>query len=96
MNPAVPDAWRQSCTIVNARGLHARAAAKLVRLAGEHDADVLVEKDGMQVPATSILGLMMLAAGRGSTLMLEARGRDAEAALAALVGLVERGFDESD
>ena len=96
MSDAAPEGLRRRCTIVNARGLHARAAAKLVRLAGEHDALVLVEKDGVQVPATSILGLMMLAAGRGSALVLEARGPGAEAALAALAGLVERGFDERD
>ena len=85
-----------SCTIVNSRGLHARAAAKFVRLAATFDAEVIVERDGARVPATSILGLMMLAAARGSDLLLEADGAEAEAALAALVALVENGFDESD
>lgn len=101
-DPAGPDAdpaakvLRASCTIVNMRGLHARAAAKLVRLAATFDAEVMVERDGSRVPATSILGLMMLAAARGSTLALEARGAKAEAALAALVALIENGFDEED
>ena len=85
-----------SCTIVNTRGLHARAAAKFVRLAGTFDAEVVVEREGAEVPATSILGLMMLAASRGSTLAMAARGPDAEAALRAIVTLVERGFDETD
>lgn len=89
-------AQRARCTIVNSRGLHARAAAKFVKLAETFDAEVTVEPDGAKVPATSILGLMMLAAGRGSTLALEARGPEAAAALAALVALVEQGFDETD
>jgi phosphocarrier protein len=84
------------CTIVNTRGLHARAAAKFVRLAETFDAEVVVERDGATVPATSILGLMMLAASRGSSLAMAARGADAETALQALVTLVERGFDETD
>ena len=84
------------CTIVNSRGLHARAAAKLVRLAATFTAEVIVERDGARVPATSILGLMMLAAGRGSELDMEAHGPDAGAALDALVELIGRGFDESD
>ena len=84
------------CTIVNSRGLHARAAAKLVRLAATFTAEVIIERDGTRVPATSILGLMMLAAGRGAELDMEARGPDAAAALQALVALVERGFDETD
>jgi phosphocarrier protein len=84
------------CTIVNGRGLHARAAAKLVRLAATFDAEVIIERDGARVPATSILGLMMLAAGRGAELRMEARGPDAAAALAALMALVAQGFDETD
>jgi len=81
-------------TIVNERGLHARAAARFVRLAEGFEADVTVSRDDVTVPGTSILGLMMLAAARGTRLRLEARGRDAEAALGALADLVERGFDE--
>lgn len=85
-----------SCTIVNSRGLHARAAAKFVRLAATFDAEVTVERDGAAVPATSILGLMMLGAARGAELAMAAEGPDAEAALSALVALVEKGFDETD
>ena len=81
--------------IVNRRGLHARAAAKLVRTAEAFTADITVTKDDMTVGATSILGLMMLAAGAGTTLRIEAEGVDAEAALRALVDLIGRGFDES-
>ena len=85
-----------SCTVVNSRGLHARAAAKFVRLAATFDAEVMVERDGAQVPATSILGLMMLGACRGAELTMVADGAEAEVALAALVALVARGFDETD
>ncbi len=87
---------RATCTIVNSRGLHARAAAKFVRLAAAFDAEVTIERDDMRVPATSILGLMMLAAARGADLAMEARGPQAEAALAGLRALIERGFDETD
>jgi phosphocarrier protein HPr len=92
--PAAPLSAR--CTIVNSRGLHARAAAKLVRLAATFAAEVTIEREGARIPATSILGLMMLAAGRGSELELEASGPEAAAALTALVALIERGFDETD
>jgi phosphocarrier protein HPr len=80
--------------VCNARGLHARAAAKLVRLADTFDAVVVVGKDDAQVTATSILGLMMLGAAMGSTLRLSARGQEAEQALAAIAALIQRGFDE--
>ena len=79
---------------MNQRGLHARAAAKFVRAAGEFEAAVEVTRDDTTVAGTSILGLMLLGAGIGSTLTLKAEGTDAEAAIAALAGLVERGFDE--
>ncbi|HEY0134918.1 MAG TPA: HPr family phosphocarrier protein [Nannocystis sp.] len=81
-------------TIVNQRGLHARAAAKFVRAAGEFEAAVAVTRDDTTVAGTSILGLMLLGAGIGSTLTLKAEGTDAEAAIAAIADLVERGFDE--
>lgn len=83
-----------TCTIVNRRGLHARATAKLVRVAEQFDAEVSIQKDGMAVSGTSILGLMTLAAGQGTGLVLEARGNEAEAALDALADLIARGFDE--
>ncbi len=81
-------------TVVNSRGLHARAAARFARLAESFDAEVTVRRDDLAVPATSILGLMMLAAAPGTELHLEARGSEADAALEALADLVRRGFDE--
>jgi phosphocarrier protein len=86
---------RASVTIVNRRGLHARAAAKFVKVAEQFAADVEVVKDDMVVCGTSIMGLMVLAAALGAQLEIRARGREAAGALAALVALVERGFDES-
>ena len=85
-----------SATIVvrNIKGLHARASAKFVKCAETFNANVQVTRDGQTVGATSIMGLMMLAAGPGSTLAIEAQGPDAEAALAALLALVADGFGE--
>jgi phosphocarrier protein HPr len=80
--------------VVNERGMHARASAKFVKLAAEFDAEITVSRDGQTVDARSIMGLMMLAAGPGSTIELKAEGADAQAALDALVELVERRFDE--
>jgi phosphocarrier protein len=80
----------------NRRGLHARAAAKFVTLAERFSASVDVLKDGQTVSARSIMGLMMLGAGPGSTLELQADGMDAREAIDALVALVEAGFDERD
>jgi len=81
-------------TIVNELGLHARAAAKFVKLAQGFSATVKVEKDGQQVSGSSILGLMMLAAAPGDAIEIAAEGSDAEAAVSALAELVARGFDE--
>ena len=78
----------------NIKGLHARASAKFVKCAETFNAAVSVTRDGQTVGATSIMGLMLLAAGPGSTLDIEGYGPDAEAALAALVALVEDGFGE--
>jgi phosphocarrier protein len=83
-----------SVTIVNSRGLHARAAAKFVKLADSFDAVVNVERGGVTVDGRSIMGLMMFGAGPGSELHLSATGAAAAAALAALADLVARGFDE--
>jgi phosphocarrier protein HPr len=88
------EVWRHEVTIVNRRGLHARAAARFVRVAEQFAAEVQVAKDDMLVSGISIMGLMMLAATAGSSLEISARGREAEAAIAALVALVESGFDE--
>jgi len=78
----------------NLKGLHARASAKFVKCAETFDAAVSVTREGTTVGATSIMGLMMLAAGPGATLDISAQGPDAEAALEALVGLVADGFGE--
>ena len=80
--------------IVNKKGLHARASAKFVRCAEEFDAAILVTREGQSVGGTSIMGLMMLAAGPGTTIRIEATGAQAEAAVAALVALVSSGFGE--
>ncbi len=82
--------------IRNKRGLHARASAKFVTLASGFDAVVTVSKDGACVTGTSIMGLMMLAAAPGDTVDLAASGTQADAALAALVALIEGKFGESD
>ena len=85
---------QRSVEIVNERGLHARASARFVKLAGQFEAEVTVTKDGATVDARSIMGLMMLAAGPGSVIEITAEGPDAHAAAAALVELVEGRFDE--
>jgi phosphocarrier protein HPr len=83
-------------TICNRRGLHARAAAKFVATAERYAAAVEVEAHGQPVSAQSIMGLMMLGAGIGSTLELRAEGWDAKEVLEALTALVESGFNEQD
>ena len=80
--------------IPNKKGLHARASAKFVRCAGEFTATVRVTREGHTVVGTSIMGLMMLAAGQGHSILIETEGPDAAAALEALITLVESGFDE--
>lgn len=80
--------------IVNERGLHARASAKFVKLAAGFDAEVTVSRDGQTVDARSIMGLMMLAAGPGSTIEIAAEGPEAVDALDALCALVANRFDE--
>ena len=80
--------------ITNRRGLHARASARFVTLASEFDAVATVSKDGHSVTGTSIMGLMMLAAAPGDTIEISAEGAQADAALAALVRLVETKFGE--
>ena len=80
--------------ITNQRGLHARASAKFVKCAEAFDAEITVSRDGMSVPATSIMGLMMLGAAMGTAIMVEAKGPQADAALEALAQLVDSKFDE--
>lgn len=81
-------------TIVNRKGLHARASARFVKCAETFKANIQVTRDGQTVGGTSIMGLMMLAAGPGSTLHITAEGPDGPEALEALVELVEAGFGE--
>ncbi|MCX7348864.1 MAG: HPr family phosphocarrier protein [Alphaproteobacteria bacterium] len=80
--------------ITNQRGLHARASAKFVKCAEAFDAEITVTRDGMSVPATSIMGLMMLGAAMGTSIMVEASGNQAGEALEALAQLVDSKFDE--
>ena len=89
-----PPSTAREMRLSNMRGLHARASAKFVRLAGDFDAEITVEKDGLSVCGTSIMGLMLLAAAQGDRLVISARGRDAEAALDALGKLIEGRFEE--
>ncbi len=88
------DAVIRVVPIVNARGLHARASAKLTRLAVKFDADITVSKDGYTVSARSIMGLLTLGAAMGSSIELKATGAQATAAIDALSELVARKFDE--
>jgi phosphocarrier protein len=82
--------------IVNKLGLHARAAAKLTHLAGGFQCEVWISRAGRRVNAKSIMGVMMLAAGQGTSVLLEAEGADAEQALAALGGLIADKFGEGE
>jgi phosphocarrier protein HPr len=83
-------------TIPNKKGLHARASAQFVRCASGYDAEIRVTREGHTVGGTSIMGLMMLAAGQGHSIVIEAEGTDAHAAMEALIALVESGFGEDD
>lgn len=80
--------------IKNKRGLHARAAAKFVALAGSFTSDIYVERNGQTVSGRSIMGLMMLAASTGTEIRVCAQGDDAEQALGAIKTLTENKFDE--
>ena len=80
--------------IANKLGLHARAAAKLVTLAQKFKSEIHIKKDNREVSGKSIMGVMMLAAGKGSRITLRAEGPDAEKALDALEALIARKFDE--
>jgi phosphocarrier protein len=86
----------RTVSIVNRRGLHARAAARLVNTAERFTANLDVVRDGQAVSARSIMGLMMLGAGIGSTVELRAEGWDAHEALDAIAALIESGFHEQD
>lgn len=83
-------------TISNKLGLHARASAKLVQLASRYKSSVFISARGREVNAKSIMGLMLLAAPKGTQIKLRTEGEDADAALAAAVDLFERKFDEGE
>jgi phosphocarrier protein HPr len=85
---------RRTAKIVNTKGLHARAAAKLCKMADQFNACVTVSKGDLQVSGSSIMGLLMLAAAQGTEVHLETSGADAENAMTALFELIENGFDE--
>ena len=87
---------RAETEIVNKLGLHARAAAKLTQLASGFAADVWVSRNARRVNAKSIMGVMMLAAGKGSTIVVETEGHDADAALAAVITLIADRFGEGE
>jgi phosphocarrier protein len=87
-------AVKREVEIANKRGLHARASAKFVTLASEIDAMIEVEKDGNRVCGTSIMGLMMLGAAMGDTIVIHVEGVGADAALERLVALIEERFGE--
>ena len=82
--------------VMNRKGLHARASAAFVKCVERFDAEVAVTKDGQTVSGSSIMGLMMLAAGAGSTILIETEGPEAEEVLDALTLLVESRFNEQD
>lgn len=88
--------WFAEVVIPNKKGLHARASAQFVRTASRFDAKVRVTREGHTVGGTSIMGLMMLAAGQGHSILIEVDGAEANAALEALVTLVESRFGEDE
>ena len=83
-------------TITNKLGLHARASAKLTQLASGFQSEIHLTRNGRRVNAKSIMGVMMLAAGKGSSICVEAEGADAEAALAAIGALIADKFGEGE
>jgi phosphocarrier protein len=85
----------REATIVNPLGMHARPAARLVKLAAAFESHIEIVKDGLSINGKSIMGVMMLAAECGSSITFRAEGPDAEAALDALAALVAEGFGES-
>jgi phosphocarrier protein HPr len=78
----------------NRLGMHARPAAEFVKLAGNYRAEIMVAKDGLEVNGKSIMGVLMLAAEKGSEMVIRGEGEDAQEAVEALAGLVRRGFGE--
>lgn len=86
----------QEITVTNKLGLHARASAKLTQVASGFAAEIWLSRSGRRVNAKSIMGVMMLAAGQGTSVVIEAEGADADAAIAALVQLIHDRFGEGE
>jgi phosphocarrier protein len=82
--------------IINKLGLHARASAKLTQLAGSYPCEVWMERNGRRINAKSIMGVMMLAAGKGSKVIIDTEGEQADAALAAITALINDYFGEGE
>ncbi len=87
---------KSEALIVNKLGLHARASARLTQTATGFQSEVWMERNGRRINAKSIMGVMMLAAGKGSTVLIETEGPDADTALAALLQLIADKFGESE
>lgn len=87
---------KQDILIINKLGLHARASTKLTQTASQFKSDIWIERNGRRVNAKSIMGVMMLAASKGSTVTLEATGDDETAAMEALVALINNRFGEPE
>ena len=86
----------QKLTIINKLGLHARAASKLVNTAGQFESDVFIDKQGNRINAKSIMGVMMLAASKGTEILLEVDGNDEQDCMQAIVQLIDSRFDETE
>lgn len=86
----------ENITIINKLGLHARAASKLVSMASKYESDAWIDKQGNRVNAKSIMGVMMLAASKGTEVVLEVDGNDEKECMEAMVRLINNRFDESE
>lgn len=95
MNDAPGDV-RREVTIVNQRGLHARASARLAKIAGRYEARLILSTHSHEVSALSIMGMLMLAATTGTRMVVRGQGADAEQAVAAIAQMIENGFEEED
>ena len=87
---------RTEAEIINKLGLHARASAKLTQLASSFRSEVWLERNGRRVNAKSIMGVMMLAAAKGSTICIDTEGDDADAAMASILALIADRFEEEE
>ena len=89
------DLVEKSCTVQNKMGLHARPAALIVQTANKFRCEVILQKDGQEVNGKSIMGVLMLAAGKGSTIQVRTEGEEAKACADALSALFDKGFNET-